>query len=147
MKIKWPNIPPRSLSYADKWIFFRTLMLAFLVRVLVKITGFKHTVRFLRRFEKGGEIDTDIEIAELKKYRFMITLSHKFWPATNCLSSSLAFWLTLRRKGIKTDLKFGILTVPENKLKSHAWLEHKGYLLSADDSAIGKFKTFDKPVL
>jgi len=147
LKISWLNIPPRSLSYPDKWIFFKTLILAFLIRILLKVISFKTTVSFLKKFEKDHKADADIKITELKKYRFMIMLSHKFRPATNCLSSSLAFWLVMQRRGIPTELKFGILTMPENKLQSHAWLEHKGFLLSPDDSVIGKFKTFNKPIL
>ncbi|MGN6398633.1 MAG: lasso peptide biosynthesis B2 protein [Mucilaginibacter sp.] len=146
MKTKWFNIPPRSLSYPDKYFFFKTLILSFIIRLLLKFFSFKSTVRFLKKWS-NNKADVGVDVADLKKYRFMLMLFHKFEPFTNCLSSSLAFWLTLQRKNIKTDLKFGILTVPENKLKSHAWLEHNGYLLSSDNSAIGHFKTFDKSIL
>jgi hypothetical protein len=148
LKTKWLNIPPRSLSYPDKWFFWRTIALATFTRMQIKLTGFKTTVSFLKKFGKKNlaKADTDALKDELKMYRFMIVLSYKFWPVINCLSTSLAFWLMLQRRGIQTDLKFGILKEGE-KLRSHAWLEHEGCPLSPDDGPVRKYKTFHKPIL
>jgi hypothetical protein len=76
----------------------------------------------------------------------MIQMSYKFWPAINCLSTSLAFWFALQKRDINTELRFGILKEGE-KLLSHAWLEHGGVILSHDDRAVEKYKTFAKAIL
>ena len=76
----------------------------------------------------------------------MIALSYKFWPFINCLSTSLAFWSVLRKKGIYTELRFGVLK-DENKLRSHAWLEYDDNILSPDNRAIEKYKSFAQAIL
>ncbi|HEY9000085.1 MAG TPA: lasso peptide biosynthesis B2 protein [Mucilaginibacter sp.] len=148
MKTNWFNIPPRSFKYADKWLFWRTILLALTLRLLLKLFSFKAVVRYLKRFEKPYD-DTAgpvITAGEFKMYRIMIRLSYKFWPVINCLSSSLAFRLMLQRRGIDTILRFGILK-DGKKLRSHAWLERDGYPVNPDDGMIQKYITFAEAIL
>ncbi len=76
----------------------------------------------------------------------MMAWSYKFWPFINCLSTSLAFWFILRKKGINTELRFGVLK-DGNKLRSHAWLEYDNNILSPDERAIQKYKSFTQAIL
>jgi hypothetical protein len=110
--------------------------------------SFKTVVRFLRIFNNDHKNRAEYSVAraDLKMYRTMIQMSYKFWPAINCLSTSLAFWFMLQTRGINTGLRFGILK-EGNKLLSHAWLEHDSDVLSHDDRAVEKYKTFAKVIL
>ena len=148
MKTRWFNIPPRSLQYADKWLFWRTILLAVVLRLLLKLASFKAVVRYLKKFEKpyNNIADSAITPKELKMYRIMIRLSYKFWPVVNCLSGSLAFRLMLQRRNIHTILRFGVLK-EGHKLRSHAWLERNGYPLNPDDAVTQKYKTFTEAIL
>ena len=123
-------------------------MLAFALRLLLKLIAFKTTIGFLRKLDKNREGNAKNELSEidLKMYRSMIWLSYKFWPFINCLSTSLAFWFVLQRRGINTELRFGVLK-DGDKLRSHAWLEHDNNVLSPDDGAVEKYNTFHKAIL
>jgi len=148
LKTNWFNLPPRSLQYSDKWRFWRTISLALVLRLLLKLTSFKSVVRYLKRYEKpyNGTADLAISTNELKMYRTMLRSSYKFQPLINCLSGSLAFWLTLQRRGIHTILRFGVLK-DGAKLRSHAWLEYNGYPLNPDDDVIQKYQSFAQSIL
>lgn len=85
------------------------------------------------------------EIVELKKYRALLNLAYRL-PFVNCLSISVAFWLLMKQKGLKTDLKFGMLK-EEGKLKAHAWLEYKGAPIAPDTRRNEKYIAFSESIL
>jgi hypothetical protein len=138
-------VPPKSLSWRDKWLFWKAVSLALFIRVSLKMTSFKKTVRFLKRFEEPKTV-AENGLPELKKYRALLNLAYRLPPFVNCLAISVAFWLLMKRKGIKTDLKFGMLKEGE-KLRAHAWLEYNGSPIAPDKRYDEKYIAFSESIL
>jgi hypothetical protein len=131
------------LPVRDKLFLLRAAALALFIRLFLKIGSFKKLTGLL----KVSPILTapENEIAVLKYHRNMILMMYNLHPLINCLAISVAFWYLLKRKGIKTELKFGAMK-EAGKLKAHAWLEHEGFPLAPDDK-ISLYKTFSSPIL
>ena len=114
-----------GLSRADKWFLFKAICLSVFIRILLKLINFKSIRSFLSPFAKEKSHAEKMPF-NIHRYHNLVNLcirSTKLF--TNCLSISLAFWTMLKRRGIDTDLKFGMIILPE-KLKAHAWLEYQG---------------------
>jgi hypothetical protein len=131
----------RGLSNSNKWFLLKCSCLSFVLRISFKVAGFKKTIALLSNF------NTDIPVHpnennpnNIERYRRLIVLSHSFRPALNCLSISAAYWWLMKRKGITTELKFGMKTA-EGKFAAHAWLEYKGKPL-AEDGVNEKYTAF-----
>lgn len=125
-------------------MFWKAVSLALYIRVSLKVTSFKKTIRFLKKFG-GTKTAVENEIVELKKYRALLNLAYRL-PIINCLSVSVAFWLLMKKKGLKTDLKFGMLK-EAGKLKAHAWLEYKGSPIAPDTRYNEKYIAFSESIL
>lgn len=62
------------------------------------------------------------------------------WLLSNCLSSSLAFWILLYLQGLETELVIGCKK--KKNLKAHAWVELNGIALNAGKQVRKKYETF-----
>ena len=84
---------------------------------------------------------------QLKRHYELMKLLH-YLPVfmVNCLSSSLTFHWLLKRKGISTQLKFGVKKEKE-LLLAHAWLEHRNIPFSIDPFVHEKYDVFSHPIL
>lgn len=121
-----------KLPFAEKWTLLRALNLAFFLRIGFKTIGFNKTIKILKLFgnytqEKQAE---NLIAGELEVYQKLIQLAYKF-PAVifNCLSVCTSYWWIMRKKGIVTQMKFGMLK-QDGKLKAHAWLNYNGKTLT-----------------
>lgn len=132
-----------QLSAPNKLFLARAVALALFIRLFLKIGSFKKLIGFLRVEPMPAAAGNEITV--LKQHRNMIQMMYNFYPVINCLAISVTFWYLLKRKGIKTELKFGTMK-EAGKLKAHAWLEHEGFPLAPDDK-IGLYKTFSSPIL
>ena len=143
MKPRFKQI--RRLSYPNKWLFLKGLFLAIFLRVCFKISNFKRTLAFLSRF-KSGKTVVQNEGNEVKRYHHLITLTYGFGPwIVNCLSVCTAYWWLLKRRGISTDLKFGMKKEDE-KLLAHAWLEYDGKSFTEEEIE-EEYTAFKEPIL
>jgi hypothetical protein len=132
------------LPLSCKWIFIKAVALAFLIRMSLRVVKYGSIVRILMKFKAG---EKSPETPELKMYRSLIILSYRFpgW-FINCLSIGTAFWFLMKRKGIKTELRFG-MRKEHDKLHAHAWLEVKGTPLTLDRNIKEKYSAFPDPIL
>jgi hypothetical protein len=133
----------RQLPVRDKLFILRAVIIALFIRLFLKVSSFKKLTDLLQ-VEQMPSTSND-EQAVLKRHSNMIQMVYNFYPLINCLAISVTFWYLLRRRGIKTELKFGTMK-ESGKLKAHAWLEHGGLPL-APDSKIGLYKTFGSSIL
>lgn len=76
----------------------------------------------------------------------MMILAYRLYPFINCLAICTACWLMLKQRGIKADLKFGMLK-EGNKLKAHAWLEHDGETIAQDKRFKENYIAFPQSIL
>ena len=63
----------------------------------------------------------------------------------NCLPQSLALWWLLRRQGIGSDLRIGVIP-KEGRLEAHAWVEFQGVPLNDQDDVHERFTPFHETI-
>lgn len=137
----------RGLSNQKKWFLFKCSCLSLLLRVSFKVAGFKKTIALLSKFNTGLPVHpNENNPNNIERYRRLIFLSNSFRPALNCLSISAAYWWLMKRKGIITELKFGMKT-GDGKLAAHAWLEYNGKPLTSDMEVGEKYIPFRESIL
>lgn len=83
---------------------------------------------------------------ELTRIGYLVnSAAHNVLPAGNCLTRSLYLQWLLRRRGVPTDLRIGVL-LSDGQLLAHAWMEYAGHPLNdAPDVAEG-YAPFERPL-
>lgn len=134
-------------SFKYKLTFFKAIVLALLIRLCLKLMSFKKMVAILRKFEpKNLVVNTNDEDVNQFKELIRQTYTLKFLFDNKCLVVTTTFWFLMTKKGIKTNLIFG-MAKQDAKLIAHAWLEHNGLPLTIDEHIDGKYIRFNTPIL
>ena len=134
------------LPGADKALFFKAILLSFAIRITSRTLGFNATVAFLQRFTGKRKTATD-EKAQVARHLYLLkNIQHFPNFMVNCLSASTTFWWLLKRRGIDTQLRFGVMK-EAGKLKAHAWLEYQGVSLTRNPAANEKYTMFKEAIL
>jgi Transglutaminase-like superfamily len=60
--------------------------------------------------------------------------------ARPCLPLAMATQWLLRRRGIATELRIGVMRDESNHLEAHAWVELDGRILIGQTSSLGSFE-------
>lgn len=134
------------LSVYDKWFFFRAYMLAIFTRICIRLFGFKKTMRVLKPFSTLTNTNKYLPV-NIQQYHKLSVLSYRTGKHLfNCLAICISYWILLRRRGIITDLKFGMI-LQNNKLKAHSWLEYEGQPFTDKDYVNIKYQPFDEVII
>ena len=137
----------RALPLRDQWLFIKAVVLGHIIKKALKKYNYKAVVAFFKKnvpqVNRGDVTDN-----ELNRYQYLIVLTNKCRPGIkiNCLDISLAYWFLLKRRGLKTNMQFGV-KLEDGVLQSHAWLEFEGRLLTLDDEVNEKYIPLPKPML
>lgn len=116
------------------------------VEIGLRTLGFNRVVKFLQRFATTKNFSID-HIEEVEKHKRLLFLFYEQFPSSGkCLARALTFWVLLKRKGINTDLRFGMKKENE-KLAAHAWVEYKGIPLTLDADVRQHYTAFQEPIL
>lgn len=136
----------RSMPKADRKLFMRIAFVVPLVEISLKLVGFNQIVNFLHRFSNfNGTVQNQSN--EVKRYKRLLFLFYAKFPfAGKCLARSIALWFLLKRKGIETDLRFG-MKKENGKLLAHAWVEYKGKPLTLDPEVHLHYTPFSEPII
>lgn len=98
--------------------------------VLIRILGIRRTIQLLcapKHIRNHAEHDNLTQAKNILR-ALKVGVEHAFWKG-NCLSRSIVLHHLLIRKGISSQLCFGVRNKP--KFKAHAWVEHKETPLNA----------------
>lgn len=82
--------------------------------------------------DNGDEVDHMARIVSIAGRNHLIKMS--------CLRRALVLQWLLRRRGIQTQLRFGVRT-QGNDLQAHAWLEKDGILISEPELVHERYST------
>jgi len=125
------------------------LLIAIMVPVIeigLRVAGFKRICSCLRHVAKTTRL-TENSAAEIERHRRLLFLFHQQLPfAGGCLARALTLWCLLQRKGIDTDLRFG-LRRDDGALAAHAWVEHQGQPLTIDRQVHERYCAFAGSIL
>jgi Transglutaminase-like superfamily len=121
----------RRLPSSERWILLRLGLLVPLLEVCLRRFGFRRVVRWLRRFAVTKKLVPN-PAADVERHRRLLFLFHQQVPvAGQCLAGALALWCLLQRRGIETELRFGVRK-QEGQLLAHAWIEYGSLPLTLD---------------
>lgn len=136
----------RRLPPADKWLFFRAYILGIFARGCIRLFGFKKTMRILEPFSKSNN-SMKSQPVNIEQYHKLSVLTYKTGKyLMNCLAVCVSYWVLLRRRGVVTELKFG-MTLQDNKLKAHSWLEYNGQPFTDKSDINIKYRPFDEVII
>ena len=118
----------RALSGVERRTLIISLVLLPLVGLGLRVFGYKRTRRALARISPRKAVKSNatdqVEQARVVAGSVRIAARRGLYRAT-CLRESLALWWLLRRKGIVSDLRFGV-DMQSEALNAHAWIEVAG---------------------
>ena len=138
----------KTLSLEEWWLLLSAMILLPLVALSLRLKGFKQTQKSMRRFisqesNLAAPSEAEIEKAQVISRMVVVAAGHGAYLA-NCLKQALVLWWMLARRGIKSEIVFGVQKESDNNFNAHAWVECNGVNLSDSDEIQQKFSAFQK---
>jgi hypothetical protein len=131
---------------ADRRLLLQIAALVPFVEFGLKAFGFNRIFNLIHRLTMRPP-QAEINREEANKYARLMFLSYRNSPlGGKCLARSLILWGMLRRKGMETDLRFG-MKKKDGKLLAHAWVEYRGERLEPTGEHNQNYVPFAKPIL
>jgi hypothetical protein len=122
----------RFLRYplSEQWILFQVSIMLVSIRVALIFLPFRTISRLTQRV---GRKPLDLNAGEVVSTRRVIWAINKaggpILGDRACLAQALAGQLLLKRRGISTHVRIGVLKDGDGQLQAHAWLESEGQVL------------------
>ena len=135
-----------ALPGSAKKLFVEAAVLLPLLKIWLRLRGFRATQRALQRFLGPRARRCDPATAESTTKiisRMVLAAARHSFLSTSCLERSLALWLLLARHGIASQLRIGVRRTAE-KFEAHAWVECDGVAIGEPDGAHLHYAPFAK---
>jgi len=137
----------RALSLDEWWLLLLSLFMLPLIAVLLRFAGFNRTKNILSKFisnEPGNNKqqpgpDQTHSIARMVS----VAACYGLYRA-NCLKQSLLLWWLLARRGLESEIRFGVREGPEEEFGAHAWVEYNGINLCDSEVLQKQVSAFEK---
>jgi len=101
----------------------------FLINVLLRLRGFRSTVRWLTRRFSDVQRRDDARIDDIEKVCEVVERAGLWYPGRmDCLPRSLVAFALLRAEGFPVDLCLGVTSAPG--FGAHVWIECDGWVLN-----------------
>jgi transglutaminase superfamily protein len=111
------------LPRADRHLLLRIAFLVPLTEVALHVISFKSVLTLVRIFAVAKEPAIN-HSADVRRHARLVLLFGEHLPfAGKCLARSLVLWYLLQRRGIQSELRFGIQR-QAGQLLAHAWIEY-----------------------
>ena len=127
-----------ALTLKEWRLLLVSIILLPLVALLLWFIGFNRSQSFLSHFITTGIKRNDSTPSAMDDVRIItrmvrIAVNHGPWRA-NCLKQALVLWWLLARRGLNSEIKFGVEKTFDDAIDAHAWVEYNGMNLcdSAD---------------
>jgi len=119
----------RSLSWAERRLLAKSAVLVAGVRLILAFVPFRRLYPIMERATSGPrdspwDREAAAEIAHTVA-RMVEMASRNSVGQPTCLHRSIAVWWLLRRRGLESELRFGVRKRGEG-FEAHAWVEHAG---------------------
>ncbi len=124
----------KSFTLRDWFYFIQSWMMLLFVDLWLKIGSFHSLSNYLTKDNKvSSSADTQIDQDSESEIRELVdlvdTAGRNHIVRMSCLRRTMVQKWLLNKKGISTDLRFGVRTV-NGSLQAHAWLERDGKIIS-----------------
>lgn len=117
----------RRMGFRDGLLLAEAVLAVTLASLAVAVLPFASLARML---SSGRGPDLEAEEKEerlLRKGRWAVEAAAKRLPwRTVCFQKGLAYHAMMRRRGIATRLHYGVAQSPDQGLRAHVWVTHRG---------------------
>ena len=135
-----------ALPRAAKLDFVRAVLLLPLIRMSLRLRGFRATQKTLQsRIGSGAAALPEAAAVDETRLacRMVLAAGRCSYLKGTCLERSLALWWLLGRKGIAAQLRIGARKSGE-KFEAHAWVERNGTAIGEPDGTHLHYAAFEK---
>ena len=121
-------------------------MLLPVVKVSLRLRGFKKTREFLEKHQARGSAEPSATGASpeavLGISRMVRAAARYGFVRASCLEESLTLWHLLRKQGHEAKLRIGVRKKAQ-KFEAHAWVEHDGTALNQAEQMHRHYAAFE----
>lgn len=134
--------PFAKLRPREQWMCFKAFGVLVVTAWGLRCLGFNRCYAALQRM--AGPAESPPQAREQAEQIWqLLKLTSMYGPYRGtCLSRSLALWWLLRRRGIETELRFGVRR-QHNRIQAHAWVECQGRPLNAGRRVHERYAAFE----
>lgn len=118
----------KKITLKKLTLFGEALFWILLFRIGMFIIPFRFMIPFLNKPGKEKKGNDQLQLVEIKWV--LQAVERKFPQVTNCWSLSAAGMILLKKRGIPSELYFGVLKLPTGEMKAHAWLKQGDLVVS-----------------
>lgn len=118
----------RELSLQEWQLLLAAVVMLPVVALSLRLAGFNRTRTLLNRFiSKKPGVSGQPEMDQAQNIARMLSVAARYSPLqANCLRQSLVLWWLLARRGLESEIHFGVQKDPEEEFGAHAWVECNG---------------------
>lgn len=124
---KWRHL--KKLSRQERSWLWRAWLLLPIVKLLLRLVGYRQTLRVLQIFcvRQCSPALSETEAQQQAKAlgRLVDVAARYSVLPINCLPRALVLWWSLQRAGVVTDLRIGVRKEAAS-FAAHAWVEYEG---------------------
>jgi hypothetical protein len=108
----------------------------------IRFIGIQHSILFICKPDRFVRVENNDQLPNAKFIlrALIVAVEQTFWKG-NCLSRSIVLHRLLIKNGISSKLCVGVRSKP--KFKAHAWVEHKGRPLNADQKVHQNYQVIE----
>ena len=136
----------RKLSLFEWYVMLVSMSLLPVIAMALLIFGYNKT-RNILHLSVTRQVLVEAGTMRLEKsctIAHMISIAARHGPyRANCLKQSVLLWWMLARRGISSDIVFGVLKEPQDSLDTHAWVECGGTNISDTKGMQQRFLAFE----
>lgn len=137
-----------ALSAFEWWLLLLSLLMLPLVAALLRVRGFNRTRAILGHFIPENAVcqqrkPTQTELAHVIARMVSIAANRGPYRA-NCLKQALLIWWLLARRGLASEIHFGVRKEPQETFGAHAWVEFAGMNLCDSEALQQEIVSFGR---
>lgn len=119
-----------ALTLKEWWLLLVSIILLPIAALLIWFVGFNRSQSLLSHFTTTGIKRNDSTTSAMEDVRIIsrmvrIAVNHGPWRA-NCLKQAFVLWWLLDRRGLNSEIKFGVEKTSDDAINAHAWVEYNG---------------------
>ena len=134
----------RSLSASEWSLLLLSVFMLPLIAMLVRFSGYNRTKALLNKCISTRSGHDNLQQAgsdQAYSIARMVSVASRYGPwRANCLKQSLLLWWLLARRGLESEIRFGVWKEADEDFEAHAWVEFNGFNLCDSDILQQKFR-------
>ena len=120
----------QALTLKEWQLLIIAVVMLPVVALSLRLAGYNRTRNLLSKFisEKAGHnTRQQPDTGEAKNIARMVSAAANYGPyRANCLKQSMVLWWLLARRGLESEIRFGVRKEPGEEFGAHAWVEYEG---------------------